>query len=83
MFTELIVKFDKRLDDIMAVLGALVVRVEDLFHQLEDHKTLVKRSNVHLKACANAFYQTREACEWLREELSAASGNLTQGTWLD
>ena len=83
MFTETIMKFDSRLDKIMELLNILTQRVEELFNQLEDQKTLVKHCNDKLQCCASGFHQTKEACQLLREELSEASGTIIRQTWLD
>lgn len=83
MFAETIVKFDTRLDKIMDILDTLTHRVEELFNQLEDHKSLVRESNDKLRCCAAGFHQTKEACTLLREELSEAAGTIIRQTWLD
>ena len=83
MFTETIMKFDSRLDKIMDILNKLTHRVEELFNQLEDNKSLVKESNDKLRRCADGFHQTKEACQLLREELSEAARTIIRQTWLD
>lgn len=88
MFTEVIVEFNKRLDTLQAGLDHLVHLVMELFNQLEDHKTLVKRVDGKaddaarkFAACAKGFRQTRDACELLRDELSTASGTMIENSW--
>ena len=88
MFSEVIVKFDKRLDEVVVGLNRITELVMELFNQLEDQKTLVKTCNAKADetakkfgACAKGFYQIRDACELLRDELSTASGTLIEQSW--
>ena len=81
-------KFDKRLDEVVTGLNRITELVMELFNQLEDQKTLVKTCNSKADetakkfgACANGFYQIRDACELLRDELSTASGTMIEHSW--
>ena len=88
MFTEVIVDFNKRLDSLQKAMDHVITLLMELFNQVEDQKTLVKIGNKKaddtakkFAACANGFYQTRDACELLRVELSTASGTMIENSW--
>ena len=52
--------------------------VSDRIHKLE-HK--LGNTEKKFEACADGFYQIREACTTLREELAEASGTLIEATY--
>ena len=88
MYSSIIQAFNKQLDLVVSKLNHLTLMVGDLFNQLEEHKELVKTntqtaedSAKKFAACAKGFYETRDACELLRSELSTAAGTITGATW--
>ena len=75
-FQPLVNKFEKSLDSIEAILKTLAAKVESLERK-------IGKNEKQFEACARGFFQVREACTTLREELSEASGTLIQSTYND
>ena len=55
-------------------LDALVVKIDSL-------KRAVEENDKKFEACATGFYQVRDACTVLREELAEARGTMVEDTW--
>ena len=63
-------------------LDQKVQRVLDYVKDIESRLKKVETSTMALgRACHEAFKQTKEAAECLREELGEASGTITEETW--
>ena len=77
----------RRFETLLKVIQRSVDRATDKIDNLETKvDKLVKKFSEHdhkFEACAKGFYQVKEACECLREELSEASGTLIEATYND
>jgi len=73
-FRDLLSVLQKSVDTVLTVLDELNTRVTKLEDKLDTtHKKF--------EACADGFYQVRDACTLLREELAEASGTLIEATY--
>lgn len=57
--------------------------IHDLSTRMGNLEINVKKSQKKFEACAVGFYQIRDACTLLREELSEATGTLIDATYND
>jgi len=64
----------KSVDVALNILDKLSEKVTNMEKQL-------KETDTKFEACATGFYQTRDACTCLREELSEARGTLIDSTY--
>ena len=63
-------------------LDQKVQRVLDYVKDIENRLKKVEMSTMALgRACHEAFKQTKEAAECLREELGECTGTITEETW--
>ena len=92
MFTTEINEFTSRLDHLESLLAEINEKVLNSHLDLsrginEILKTFQSQSvyqqNKMFEACAKGFVQVRDACECLREELSAATGNMIDQSFRD
>ena len=77
---------NKKLDEVQKS-QALFKNNQDVFFHImkrahKDNDQFVKAEKM-FKACHTAFEQVRDACTCLREELSEATGQITQDSWND
>ena len=60
---------------------------EDILKQILDkvmcNELTVKQTDKKFESCAKAFYQVREACTCLSEQLDSSAGTITDSTWND
>lgn len=80
-----------RIDSSVEILGMLqtiqrsidtaLSKIDDVSDHMYKLEHTVQNTDKKFKACAEGFYQIREACTTLREELSEASGTLIEATY--
>ena len=83
MFSGEIRRFEKLLKTLQRSVDRATEKIDKLETKVD---TLVGKFGEHdkkFKACADGFYQVKQACECLREELSEASGTLIEATYND
>ena len=83
LFLAEIEKFTNLLKVLQESVDTLLSKVESLDTRLGAVEKAVNVTHKKFEACADGFYQIREACMCLREELSEASGTIVQSTWAD
>ena len=87
MFTTEIKQFTSRLDNLESLIGELSEKVLnchlDLSRGINEILRTFKQNSSMFETCAKAFVQMRDACECLRDDLSAATGNMVDQSFRD
>ena len=78
-------RLNEEKESLYASLGDINFKLQQILDALQDvDERLKKVENTTFalgRACHEAFKQTKDAAECLREELGEASGTLTEATW--
>lgn len=73
----------ERFEELRDLMLKVLNKIEELEQKLEDLEQRMKMSVEQLgTACANGFYQTRDAATCLREELSSCAGTIIDSTYV-
>ena len=83
LFGAEIDKFTKLLKVLQDSVDTLLSKVDLLDTRITAVERAVQTTTNKFEACATGFYQIREACTCLREELSEAAGNMVLTSWAD
>jgi hypothetical protein len=82
-FKKLLAEMNKKLDRIVTVVEHTHGVVSELEHVMEKLSEKTHTTGEQFTMCAKAFYQVRDACHVLREDLGTACGQLVEQSWLD
>ena len=75
---------DQKLQRVLDFMKDIEIRLKKVESTMEIRLQRLESTTFALgKACHEAFIQTKEAAECLREELGEASGCITEATWPD